>query len=85
MPARRRANPPARRCFVTSLPRCGCCSSINTRRAGSSTEFCIQHFTDPEPLYYMARHLVQLGEPVRALGGAEHSLWIVGFFPVPPR
>ena len=28
-----------------------------------STEFCIQHFTDPEPLYYMARHLVQLGEP----------------------
>ena len=34
----------------------------------TSTEFCIQHFTDPEPIYYMARHLVQLGEPDRALG-----------------
>jgi len=33
----------------------------------TSTEFCIRHFTDPEPIYYMARHLVQLGEPDRAL------------------
>ena len=32
-----------------------------------STELCIRHFTDPEPIYYMARHLVQLGEPDRAL------------------
>jgi TolB-like protein len=32
-----------------------------------STEFCIQHFTDPEPVYYMARQLVQLGDPARAL------------------
>ena len=34
----------------------------------TSTEFCIRHFTDPEPICYMARHLVQLGEPDRALG-----------------
>jgi TolB-like protein len=34
----------------------------------TSTEFCIEHFTDPEPIYYMARHLVQLREPDRALG-----------------
>jgi TolB-like protein len=63
-----------------------------------STEFCIQHFTDPEPLYYMARHLVQLGEPVRALevlnlvvdrgfflsAALSHDPWLTPLQTLPP-
>jgi TolB-like protein len=33
----------------------------------AASEFCIRHFRDPEPVFYMARQLVQLGETARAV------------------
>ncbi len=50
-----------------------------------STEFCIQHFTDPEPLYYMARHLVQLGRDDSRGRGAEPSSCGARVLCCPPR
>jgi non-specific serine/threonine protein kinase len=41
---------------------------LEGKRAESvaASEFCIRHFPDPEAVFYMARQLVRLGEPVRA-------------------
>jgi tetratricopeptide (TPR) repeat protein len=42
---------------------------LEGRRADSiaASEFCIRHFPDPEPVYYMARQLAWLDRPERAL------------------
>ena len=42
---------------------------LEGKRAESlaATEYCIEHFPDPEAVYYMARQLVPLDRPERAL------------------
>jgi TolB-like protein len=50
--------------FVASL-RC----LLEGKRAESlaASEYCVQHFPDPEAVFYMARQIARLGEPQRAL------------------
>ena len=42
---------------------------LEGKRAESlaASEYCVQHFPDPEAVYYMARQIARLGEPQRAL------------------
>ncbi len=44
-----------------------------------ASEFCIRHFPDPEAVFYMARQLVQLGEPARAVE-VLHDVIARGFY-----
>jgi hypothetical protein len=42
---------------------------LEGKRAESlaASEYCVEHFPDPEAVFYMARQLVRLGETERAL------------------
>ena len=42
---------------------------LEGKRAESlaASEYCVQHFPDPEAVFYMARQIARLGEPARAL------------------
>jgi hypothetical protein len=50
--------------FIGSL-RC----LLEGKRAESlaASEYCVQHFPDPEAVFYMARQIARLGESARAL------------------